>query len=151
MAASAACAVSITSRTLFSLRSVQAISCDDARSGAGIILTLQAASSWPIPVIYGPTPPDNVTSRICCAEINPLRRFNVVIVASPKPTASSCCGRSDSINIWAAPIPKRRPISASGNAGSTRIFCNAKWLRKAFSYSRHPSKRELICTRIIPD
>ncbi len=57
---------SITSRTLFHCAACkgQFPQMMRARSGAGIILTLQAASSWPIPVICtGPTPPDNVTSR----------------------------------------------------------------------------------------
>ena len=138
-AASAAVAARITSRTLDSRRRISATSADDTLSGAGIMLTLQAASSWPMPVIYGPTPPESVTSRTCWEPINPLRCCRQLMVASPKPTASSCPGSSTPINDCAAPIPRRVFIGGVLSAGSTRAIFRPKRCWSSVSSARQPS------------
>ena len=95
-------------------------------SGAGIMLTLQAASSWPIPVIYGPTPPESVTRRICCELIKPLRCCRLLMVVSPNPTASSWPGSSTPISDCAAPMPNRTFIGGVFRAGITRTSFRPK-------------------------
>ena len=130
-ATSAAAAARITSRTLVSRFKIPATSADDTRSGAGIMLTLQAASSWPIPVIY--------TRRICCELIKPLRCCRLLMVVSPNPTASSWPGSSTPISDCAAPMPSRTFIGGVFNAGITRTSFRPKRCCSSVSSARQPS------------
>ena len=138
-ATSAAVAARITSRTLVSRFKIPATSAEDTRSGAGIMLTLQAASSWPIPVMYGPTPPESVTRRICCELIKPLRCCRLLMVVSPNPTASSWPGSSTPISDCAAPMPNRTFIGGVFRAGITRTSFRPKRCCSSVSSDRQPS------------
>ncbi len=95
------CAVSITSARYFSLRSVRTFPAI-VRAAAGHNTCYKRHPSWLFRV-YTFTPPDNVTSRICCAGINPLRHvFNVVIVASPSGSQQCFVARGDHQHIGGA-------------------------------------------------